>query len=124
MPALMEANRVNGFSGLVLTKLDVLAGLEEIKICIGYKLDGRPITMLPVRAEDVARCIPVYETHPGFEVISEDDWLALAQKAHEEFANEDEPAAPPSRRRRGSVEMLRGTGAPAVNPSDGSHPMT
>ena len=40
--------------------------------------------MLPVRAEDVARCIPVYETHPGFEVISEDDWLAMAQKAYED----------------------------------------
>ncbi len=84
IPALMEANRVNGFSGLVLTKLDVLAGLDEIKICIGYELDGRPITMLPVRAEDVARCIPVYETHPGFEAISEDEWLAMAQKSHEE----------------------------------------
>ena len=84
IPALMEAQRVNGFTGLVLTKLDVLAGLEEIKICIGYEMDGRPMTMLPARAEDVARCMPVYETHEGFKSISEEEWLDMAQKSNDE----------------------------------------
>ncbi|MBR89058.1 MAG: adenylosuccinate synthase [Euryarchaeota archaeon] len=84
IPALMEAQRVNGFTGLVLTKLDVLAGLEEIKICIGYEMDGRPMTMLPARAEDVARCKPVYETHEGFKSISEEEWLDMAQKSNDE----------------------------------------
>ena len=84
IPALMEAQRVNGFTGLVLTKLDVLAGLEEIKICIGYEMDGRPMTMLPARAEEVARCMPVYETHEGFKSISEEEWLDMAQKSNDE----------------------------------------
>ena len=84
IPALMEAQRVNGFTGLVLTKLDVLAGLEEIKICIGYEMDGKPMTMLPARAEDVARCMPVYETHEGFKSISEEEWLDMAQKSNDE----------------------------------------
>jgi len=84
IPALMEAQRVNGFTGLVLTKLDVLAGLEEIKICIGYEMDGRPMTMLPARAEEVARCMPVYETHAGFKSISEEEWLDMAQKSNDE----------------------------------------
>ena len=75
---------MNGFTGLVLTKLDVLAGLEEIKICIGYEMDGRPMTMLPARAEDVARCMPVYETHEGFKSISEEEWLDMAQKSNDE----------------------------------------
>ena len=84
IPALMEAQRVNGFTGLVLTKLDVLAGLEEIKICIGYEMDGRPMTMLPARAEEVARCMPIYETHQGFKSISEEEWLDMAQKSNDE----------------------------------------
>ena len=84
IPALMEAQRVNGFTGLVLTKLDVLAGLEEIKICIGYEMDGRPMTMLPARAEEVARCMPIYETHEGFKSISEEEWLDMAQKSNDE----------------------------------------
>ena len=60
------------------------AGLEEIKICIGYEMDGRPMTMLPARAEDVARCMPVYETHEGFKSISEEEWLDMAQKSNDE----------------------------------------
>ena len=84
IPALMEAQRVNGFTGLVLTKLDVLAGLKEIKICIGYKMDGRPMTILPTRAEDVAKCRPVYEVHEGFDSISELEWLELAQRSNDE----------------------------------------
>ena len=84
IPALMEAQRVNGFTGLVLTKLDVLAGLKEIKICIGYEMDGRPMTILPTRAEDVAKCKPVYEVHEGFDSISELEWLELAQRSNDE----------------------------------------
>jgi adenylosuccinate synthase len=84
IPALMEAQRVNGFTGLVLTKLDVLAGLKEIKICIGYEMDGRPMTILPTRAEDVAKCRPVYEVHEGFDSISELEWLELAQRSNDE----------------------------------------
>ncbi|NDB65242.1 MAG: adenylosuccinate synthetase [Euryarchaeota archaeon] len=84
IPALMEAQRVNGFTGLVLTKLDVLAGLKEIKICIGYEMEGRPMTILPTRAEDVAKCRPVYEVHEGFDSISELEWLELAQRSNDE----------------------------------------
>lgn len=84
IPALMEAQRVNGFTGLVLTKLDVLAGLKEIKICIGYEMEGRPMTILPTRAEDVGKCRPVYEVHEGFDSISELEWLELAQRSNDE----------------------------------------
>lgn len=84
IPALMEAHRINGFTGLVLTKLDVLAGLKEIKICVGYELDGRPITILPTRAEEVARCVPVYEVHSGFEPLSDNEWMRLAEVSNRE----------------------------------------
>jgi adenylosuccinate synthase len=64
--ALKRAIIINGISGLCITKLDVLDGLAEIKVCIGYKLDGQDVDILPSDADDVARCEPVYETYPGW----------------------------------------------------------
>ena len=53
-------------TGLCITKLDVLDGLAEIKICTGYRLDGKVIDLLPIGADEVARCEPIYETMPGW----------------------------------------------------------
>jgi adenylosuccinate synthase len=53
-------------SGLCVTKLDVLDGLETIRICIGYEIDGEPITGLPVVVDRFAECQPVYEDMPGW----------------------------------------------------------
>lgn len=78
MVALKDSHRINGYTGLVLTKLDVLGGLEEIKICTGYELDGELIEVMPTSCDDLARCIPVYETHPGFPALSDDEWIAMA----------------------------------------------
>ena len=44
----------------------MLDGISELRICTGYKLDGKTIDMLPVGADDVARCQPIYETLPGW----------------------------------------------------------
>ena len=64
--ALRQAVRVNSISGICLTKLDVLDGLKEIKICIGYvDADGRDAGM-PMHADDFASIKPVYETMPGW----------------------------------------------------------
>lgn len=64
--ALRRSARINGLSGLCITKLDVLDGIHELQICTGYKLDGKIVDMLPVGADDVARCQPIYETLPGW----------------------------------------------------------
>ncbi len=64
--ALRRSARINGLTGLCITKLDVLDGLKELNICTGYTLDGKPIDMLPIGADDVARCKPVFETVPGW----------------------------------------------------------
>lgn len=53
-------------SGLCITKLDVLDGLETIRICVGYEIDGRPIAGLPVVVDRLAECQPVYENMPGW----------------------------------------------------------
>ena len=55
-----------GIDGIALTKLDVLDGFEEIKLCTGYRLDGREIDYLPADANEQARCEPVYETMEGW----------------------------------------------------------
>ncbi len=58
--------RVNGLGSLCMTKLDVLDGLEEIRICTGYRLDGDLLEVAPGGAEAMARSEPVYETLPGW----------------------------------------------------------
>ncbi|MBQ0934905.1 adenylosuccinate synthase [Ideonella paludis] len=63
---LKRSAQVNGLSGLCLTKLDVLDGLSELKLCVGYTLDGETIDILPMGADEISRCVPVYETLPGW----------------------------------------------------------
>jgi adenylosuccinate synthase len=63
---LKRSAQVNGLTGLCITKLDVLDSLPELKLCIGYELDGERIDILPVGADDIARCQPVYETLEGW----------------------------------------------------------
>jgi adenylosuccinate synthase len=63
---LKRSAQVNGLSGLCITKLDVLDGLAELQLCTGYKLDGELIDILPMGADEIARCEPVYETLPGW----------------------------------------------------------
>jgi len=64
--ALKRSIQLNGVSGLCITKLDVLDGVEAVKICIGYKLEGTFSEILPVGAEELERCHPVYEELPGW----------------------------------------------------------
>jgi len=64
--ALKRSIQLNGCSGLCLTKLDVLDGVEVVKICVGYELEGEFSEILPVGAEELERCHPVYEDLPGW----------------------------------------------------------
>ena len=63
---LKRSAQVNGLTGLCITKLDVLDGLETLQLCVGYELDGRTIDILPLGADDIAACKPLYETLPGW----------------------------------------------------------
>jgi len=64
--ALKRSIIINGISGLCITKLDVLDGLKEILICTGYEQGGRRLDILPLDADEIAECQPVYETMPGW----------------------------------------------------------
>ena len=59
--------RVNGFTSLVLTRLDVLDGFSSIKICLGYELNGQVIDYFPANVDKLERCRPVYEELSGWD---------------------------------------------------------
>jgi adenylosuccinate synthase len=64
--ALRRSNHINGTTGLCITKLDVLDGLDELKLCVGYRLDGQVLDVLPSGADAIERCEPIYETLSGW----------------------------------------------------------
>ena len=64
--ALKRSIQINGVSGLCVTKLDVLDGMETLQICVGYKLADGYSDILPVGAETLSDCEPVYEEMPGW----------------------------------------------------------
>jgi adenylosuccinate synthase len=71
--------------GLCVTKLDVLDGLETVRICVGYEIDGEPIAGLPVLVDRFADCQPIYEDMPGWNdstvgVTTNDELPANAQE--------------------------------------------
>ena len=70
--------RVSGLTSLAVTKIDTLAGLEKIKVCVGYKFDGKVIDYFPASLEDLAKCEPIYEEFDGW-----DDSVADARNYNE-----------------------------------------
>jgi adenylosuccinate synthase len=81
--ALRRSNHINGTTGVCVTKLDVLDGLDELKLCVGYQLDGRVIDVLPSGADAIERCVPIYETLPGWSdsTVGLTDYAALPAAA-------------------------------------------
>jgi adenylosuccinate synthase len=75
--------RTSGIDGLALTKLDILDGLDEIKVCVGYRLDGREIDYLPAGEHAQARVEPIYETIEGWHAPTAEarSWAALPAAA-------------------------------------------
>ena len=67
VPALKRSAQINGVTGLCITKLDVLDGISELKICTGYRLHGQVVDLLPMGANDVAACEPILETMTGWQ---------------------------------------------------------
>ena len=64
--ALRRAHQINGFTGLCITKLDVLDGLDTIRLCTAYRYDGKLLESAPSGADALEKCEPVYEDMPGW----------------------------------------------------------
>jgi adenylosuccinate synthase len=68
LPALRLAARLSGIDALALTKLDVLEGMNAVKLCVGYRLRGEVLDEIPLDLDDLADAEPVYESLPGWPV--------------------------------------------------------
>jgi Adenylosuccinate synthetase (EC 6.3.4.4) len=70
-------------TGLCITKLDVLDGLETVRVCVGYKIDGEVCDILPVGAESITNVEPIYEDLPGWSdsTVGVQSFEKLPQKA-------------------------------------------
>jgi len=86
------AAEINGFTSVALTKLDVLDALDEIKVCTGYKLNGRVCDSLPPVSQDLRRTEPIYATLPGWKTstvgMTEIDSLPPNARRYIEFLSE------------------------------------
>lgn len=85
IPALRLAARISGLEGLALTKLDVMAGLERVKICVGYRVGGRTLDEMPGDPEDLAGAEPIYEELEGWPTAAASDVPPSATKAASRF---------------------------------------
>jgi adenylosuccinate synthase len=98
------AVRVNGLSGIAITKLDVLSGLEVVKVCTGYSYQGTVLDEIPASLEVIEQCTPIYEELPG--------WT-------EDITNVKNMADLPENARNYVARMAELSGAPVVMVSVG-----
>ena len=77
---LRMAVRVNGLTGLAVTKLDVLGGLERVRACVRYRSDGESIKEFPASMRILSECGPVYREFKGWPDLSEAEWIEIAKK--------------------------------------------
>jgi adenylosuccinate synthase len=73
LPALRLAIRLSGIQGLGLTKLDVLAGMPAVRLCVAYRIGGKLVDEMPLDADELASVEPVYEELPGWSDASGED---------------------------------------------------
>jgi adenylosuccinate synthase len=81
--ALRLAVRVNGLTGIALTKMDTLGGFDPVKVCIEYKVDGRTMQDQPASLREYSICKPVYEEMKGWPDLTEADWAVIAKKGYD-----------------------------------------
>ena len=79
------ARVLNGFTGLALTKIDVLSGLEELKVCTSYSFEGRRVARMPADLELLGRCEPIYSRLKGWDEIGEPQMRRILRKGSSEL---------------------------------------
>jgi len=72
--------RVNGLTGLAVTKLDVLGGLDRVRACVAYTRDGVPVKEFPASMRVLSECEPAYRDFKAWPELSEAEWIAIAKK--------------------------------------------
>jgi len=82
------AAMINGFSSLVITKLDVLAGLETVRVCTHYELNGEKLIHFPANMKVLAQCKPVYREFVGWPEFTKEEWREMAEKGYDSLPEE------------------------------------
>ncbi|NOZ75431.1 MAG: adenylosuccinate synthase, partial [FCB group bacterium] len=72
MVQLRQAVRVNGLTELALTKLDILTGFDQLKVCIAYRIGDKTVSEMPASLTDYRRAVPVYKTLSGWTELPPD----------------------------------------------------
>ncbi|VVC72180.1 Adenylosuccinate synthetase [uncultured archaeon] len=80
LPCLRQASEINGFTSLAFTRLDTLAGIDPIKICVAYDLGGKKLHRPPASSEALSNCMPIYEEVPGWKYLPRKEWRNAAKK--------------------------------------------
>ena len=86
--AVRYASRVNGLTGIALTKLDTLAGFDPVKICKEYTANGHQIRDQPSSVKVYSQCEPVYEEMKGWSDLSESEWIRMAKEGYDSLPEE------------------------------------
>jgi adenylosuccinate synthase len=92
LPMLRTSHRFNGFTELAVTKLDVLSGMEKLKVCTAYELGGKEVQEMPAGLDKLAKCKPVYKELDGFEINGSEKTygaLSAAAQAYLEFMEKE-----------------------------------
>ena len=80
--------RVNGLTGIVITKLDVLSGLDTLKVAVAYEWNGEKLVDFPANMRILAECTPIYREFPGWSDLTEDQWEAIVKEGVEALPQE------------------------------------
>lgn len=86
--ALRYAARINGLTGIALTKLDTLGGFNPVKICIEYEANGKTVRDQPASVQVYSECKPVYEQLKGWPDLSNEAWTAITKKGYDSLPKE------------------------------------
>ncbi|MBU0596813.1 adenylosuccinate synthase [Patescibacteria group bacterium] len=74
LPTVKLSVRTSGLTDIAITKLDILSGLQEIKVCTAYEIEGKKITEIPASLSDFRKAKPIYETFAGWEDYTEEQY--------------------------------------------------
>ncbi|MFX1418380.1 MAG: adenylosuccinate synthase [Promethearchaeota archaeon] len=74
---------INGVDKIIITLLDALQGVNPIKICTGYNLDGEILESWPIQSEIIEKCEPIYKSFEGWEEKTREEWLNIAKKGYD-----------------------------------------
>ena len=74
---------INGVDKVIITLLDALHGINPIKMCTGYELNGKKLESWPIQHEIIKKCLPIYREFKGWDRISSDEWSEIAKQGYD-----------------------------------------